>query len=369
MMPPLWHSGSFAVYMTPQDLPTPALLLDLEAFEANLVKMQAAATTAGKRLRPHAKAHKCLTIARRQCDAGAVGVSVATLAEMRLMTSEGIAVLLTTPVADRVKTDAVATMKKDGADIQVVVDHPMQVQLYSDSAEQAGVLLKVLVDLDVGDHRTGIPCDERAVELAREVDRSPGLLFAGLQAYSVSGSHTEGFQARKAHSHAALRQAVEVQRRLLDEGLDATTITGGSTGTWDIDMVIPEFTELQAGSYPLMDVAYRSIVGDDFRIALHVLTTVVSANQPDRVTVDGGFKAFATDRPFGPVPADVTGVRWEWAGDEHGFLHFESPSRPLSLGDKIRFIAPHTDPTVNLHDKIYAIRDDRIESAWPLKRA
>ncbi len=357
------------MYTTPNDLPTPALLLDLDAFETNLVKMQAAATTHGKRLRPHAKAHKCLTIARRQCEAGAVGVSVATLAEMRLMTSEGIGVLLTTPVADRVKTDAVATMKTDGADIQVVVDHPAQVQMYSDSAERAGVMLKVLVDLDVGDHRTGIPCDERAVRLAREVDRSPGLVFAGLQAYSVGGSHTEGFEERRAHSHAALGQAIEVQRRILDEGLDATSITGGSTGTWNIDLEIPEFSELQAGSYPLMDVAYRAIVGDDFRVALHVLTTVVSANHSDRVTVDGGFKAFATDRPFGPEPADLTGVRWEWAGDEHGFLHLESPSRAIALGDKIRFIAPHTDPTMNLHDKIYAIRDDRIEGAWPLKRA
>jgi D-serine deaminase-like pyridoxal phosphate-dependent protein len=230
-------------------------------------------------------------------------------------------------------------------------------------------MLKVLVDLDVGDHRTGIPCDERAVELARDVDRSPGLVFAGLQAYSVSGSHTEGFAARKAHSLGALRQAIEVQRRLLDEGLDATSITGGSTGTWNIDLEIPEFTELQAGSYPLMDVAYRSIVGDDFGIALLVLTTVVSASHPDRVTVDAGFKAFATHRPFGPEPADVRGVRWEWAGDEHGFLHLESPSASIALGDKLRFVAPHTDPTMNLHDKIYAIRDDRIEGVWPLKRA
>jgi D-serine deaminase-like pyridoxal phosphate-dependent protein len=230
-------------------------------------------------------------------------------------------------------------------------------------------MLQVLVDLDVGDHRTGIPCDERAVELAREVDRSPGLVFAGLQAYSVSGSHTEGFDARKAHSLGALRQAIEVRRRLLDEGLDATSITGGSTGTWNIDLEVPEFSELQAGSYPLMDAAYRAVVGDDFGIALHVLTTVVSASHPDRVTVDAGFKAFATDRPFGPEPADVTGIRWEWAGDEHGFLHLESPSASIALGDKLRFVAPHTDPTMNLHEKIYAIRDDRIEGVWPLKRA
>jgi D-serine deaminase-like pyridoxal phosphate-dependent protein len=357
------------VYTTPNDLPTPALLVDLDLFEANLVKMQAAATTAGKRLRPHAKAHKCLTIAERQCEAGAVGVAVATIAEMRLMTSGGIGVLLTTPVADRVKTDAIAMMRVDGADIQVVVDHPGQVRLYGDSAKKAGVMIKVLVDLDVGDHRTGIPCDERAIELAQEIERNRNLVFGGLQAYSVSGSHTEGFETRKARSRAALGQAVQVRRRLLDVGLDATTLTGGSTGTWNIDLEIPEFSELQAGSYPLMDVAYRRIIGDDFRVALHVLTTVISASHTDRVTVDGGFKAFATDRPFGPEPDGLTGVRWEWAGDEHGFLHIDSPPGPIALGDKIRFVAPHTDPTMNLHDRVYAIRDDRIEAMWPLKRA
>ena len=355
------------VKLSTRDLPTPALLLNLEHFEANILKMQTAVASAGKRLRPHAKAHKCVEIARRQMAAGAVGVSVATLAEIEWMAGRGIPVLLTTPVADTVKTDFIAGLVSTGADIQVVVDHPAQAAMYNRSANGAGVTLKVLLDLDVGDHRTGMPCDERAVQLAKTIASSNNLEFAGIQAYSVSGSHTPGFEARRQHSRRALGQAIEIQRALIASGLDARTLTGGSTGTWNVDLDIPEFTELQAGSYPLMDVAYRKIVGNDFAPAMRVLATVISVNHNDRVTVDAGFKAFATDRPFGPEPLDLSGVRWEWAGDEHGFLHLETPSRPVKLGDKIQFLAPHTDPTVNLHQRIHVIRNDVVEDVWVLK--
>jgi len=330
--------------------------------------MQAAVSRAGKQLRPHAKAHKCAEIARRQVEAGAAGVCAATITEMELMHSAGFSVLLTTPVASPLKTDRVAALARAGADVRVVVDHPDQVHLYQDSAVRAGVKLDVLVDLDIGDHRTGIPCDERAIQLARRVASSANLRLAGTQAYSVSGSHTEGWDARRIHSTTAIAQAIAVQKRLLDLGLDAHTLTGGSTGTWNIDTAIPEITEMQAGSYALMDVAYRRIGGADFAPAMTVLATVISCSHADRVTVDAGFKAFATDRPFGPEPLDLNGARWEWAGDEHGVLHLENVSRPVRLGDRVEFLAPHCDPTVNLYDRIYAARGEYLEAVWPLKR-
>ena len=351
------------------DLPTPALLVDLDEMESNIAKMQAAVSAAHKRLRPHAKAHKCVEIARRQVQAGAVGVCVATLPEMELMTAASIGVLLTTPIASVVKTNRVAAIVRGGADVRVVVDHPIQVKLYQESAARAGVTLSVLVDLDVGDHRTGIPCDERAIALAKDVAASPNLRFAGLQAYSVSGSHTEAWDARRAHSAAAIAQATPIQRQLLSQGLDATTLTGGSTGTFDIDLAIPEFTELQAGTYPLMDVAYGRIGGVPFAPAMTILATVVSASHESFVTVDAGYKSFATDRPFGPEAVGLQGVRWQWAGDEHGILHFENGSRTLQPGDRVEFVAPHCDPTVNLYDRIAACRGDCVEAVWPLKRA
>ena len=354
------HSSKF-------DLPTPALLVDLDRFESNLRKMQVAVTRSGKQLRPHAKAHKCVEIARRQVKAGAIGVCVATLSEMQWMNSAGFDVLLTTPVASRSKTDHIASLAKSGNNIRVVVDHPDQVRLYQDSAVRVGARIPVLVDLDIGDHRTGIPCDERAIALARQIAESSNLRFSGLQAYSVSGSHTEGDVERRDHSTLAIAQAIAIQRALLEAGFDARTLTGASTGTWNIDTTIPEVTEIQAGSYPLMDVAYRRIIGDDFEPAMTVLATVISASHPDRVTVDAGYKSFATDRPFGPDPVGLEGVRWQWGGDEHGILHLEKPSHAIRLGDQIEFIPPHCDPTVNLYDRIHATRGDRVVEVWPTK--
>jgi D-serine deaminase-like pyridoxal phosphate-dependent protein len=349
------------------DLPTPALLVDLDRFEANIRKMQSAISQAGKDLRPHAKAHKCVTIARRQKEQGAVGVCVATLAELEWMTGAGIGVLLTTPVASPIKSDSIAAKVREGADIRMVADHPFQVQMIQDSAARAGTSIPVLVDLDIGDHRTGIPCDERAVALARLISESRHLKFSGLQAYSVSGSHTEGNGNRFEHSTRAIAQAIAVQKELLASGLDARTLTGGSTGTWNIDTTIPEMTEIQAGSYPLMDAAYRRVIGSDFAPAMTVLTTVISASHPDRVTVDGGYKAFATDRPFGPEAVDLSGVHWQWGGDEHGILILENPSRTIRMGDHIEFVPPHCDPTVNLYDRIYAVHGELVEEVWPLK--
>jgi len=350
------------------DLPTPALVVNLDDLDSNLAKLQSAVSAAHKQLRPHAKAHKCVEIARRQVHAGAAGVCVATLAEMELMTTAGIGVLLTTPVASALKTDLIARWVHGDAHIRAVVDHPTQILLFQDSAAKAGVTIPLLVDLDVGDHRTGIPCDERAIDLALQVAASPNLRFAGLQAYSVSGSHTEGWEARRKHSTEAIGRAIPIQRELLSRGLDARTLTGGSTGTWDIDLAIPELTELQAGSYALMDVAYRKIGGVPFAPAMTILATVVSASHNGFVTVDAGYKSFATDRPFGPEAAGLSDVRWQWAGDEHGILHFENGAQTLKPGDRVEFLAPHCDPTVNLYDRIVACRGDRIEAVWPLKR-
>src|SRR6185295_3425257 len=172
-----------------------------------------------------------------------------------------------------------------------------------------------------------------------------------------------------AHSTAAIAKAIPIQDELLSLGLDASTLTGGSTGTWNIDLAIPELTELQAGSYALMDVAYARIGGVAFAPAMTILATVVSASHNTFVTVDSGYKSFATDRPFGPEAVGMQGVRWQWAGDEHGILHFENGSRTLSPGDRVEFLAPHCDPTVNLYDRIVACRGDRVEAVWPLKRA
>jgi D-serine deaminase-like pyridoxal phosphate-dependent protein len=373
-----------------QDLPTPALLLDLDAFEANIALMQAHITASGKHLRPHAKAHKCPEIARRQIAAGAVGVCVATVAEAELMGAAGIpSLLLTSPLADPLK---IARAVSTGA--QIVVDHPRQAQLYQEAAAESNKTIEVLVDLDIGDHRTGARPDD-ALELAQYIDRAPNLKLRGLQAYSVLGSHNGGFEGRKKVSTDGLAVAAHVFAHLRATGLNIDTLTGGSTGTWDIDSQIAALTEFQAGSYVLMDMAYAKEGVTAFRPALTVLATVVSANHRNVngtgwVTLDSGTKSFSTDRGYAPQPLAFPHATTRWGGDEFLYLElhpgpdqatsptgqtpsgaatYTSTDVPLpNLTDKLELIPPHCDPTANLYDRIHACRGDVVERVWPLKR-
>ncbi len=341
-----------------QQLPTPALLLDLEAFEANVARMASECAAAGKRLRPHAKAHKCPAISRRQIDAGARGICVATVAEAELMHSAGIRdLLLTSPVADPMKIERIV---RTGA--MVVVDHVKQVQWYQQAALASDVQLSVLVDLDVGDHRTGAASSDQALDIALAIDQASHLWLRGLQAYSVSGSHGADDDERQSISGGAFALAGVVKDLMGSHGLHTDVITGGSTGTWDVDLHLENVTEIQAGSYALMDLAYRKL-GIDFRQALTVLATVISANHADFVTVDAGFKAFSTDRPFGPEPVGLEGATYRWGGDEFGYV---DGRHGLRLGSKIEFVPPHCDPTVNLYDRIYVCRGSEVEAMWPV---
>lgn len=337
------------------DLPTPALLLDRDVFEANLRRMADFAARAGKKLRPHAKAHKCVEIARRQIGMGAVGVCVATVNEAELMVRSGIAdVLLTSPIADRLKCERVAAL---GGAVAVVVDHAEQVELYAGTRAE----LDVLIDLDVGDHRTGVAPGEPALELARLIRSKPNLTFTGLQAYSVRASHMAD---RAEFSTETLHHASTTKQLLESSGIEVREITGASTGSYSEDASLPYITELQAGSYALMDVAYARIGRKEFGHALTVLATVVSANHQDRVTVDAGFKAFATDRTFGPEVQGLEGARFEWAGDEFGYVFADRARCRIELGDRLRFIPPHCDPNVNLYDRIYVCRGNKVEDVW-----
>lgn len=169
-----------------------------------------------------------------------------------------------------------------------------------------------------------------------------------------------------------MASALETFVRLRQLGMPVEIMSGGSTGTYNIDTELEGMTELQVGSYIFMDVDYRRIGGkggpvyDDFAPSLTVLATVISKNYPDRATVDAGLKAFATDRAFGPEIKDVTGVGYRFMGDEHGILSLDNPSREIRVGDRLEFIVPHCDPSVNLYDRIYGVRSDQVESVWPI---
>jgi 3-hydroxy-D-aspartate aldolase len=363
-------AGADVVGAPKTELPTPALVLDLDRFEANVARLSAHAAATGKRLRPHAKTHKCVAIARRQQAAGAIGVCVATVPEAEVMARGGIGgILLASPLASPGKARRIAELSREHT-VTVAVDHPDAVAAYQHAADAAGTTLDVLVDLDLGDGRTGATSAEAALRLGEAVTRSSRLRLRGLQGYSGGSSHVRGFAARRDHSLAALAPIVALKQRFAAAGLPADILSGGSTGTWDIDATVPEVTELQCGSYVAMDAEYQGIGGpagdvfDAFAPALGVLVTVVGTNHAGRATVDGGFKAFATDRPIGPVCRDLPGVTYRFRGDEFGILSWADGPPPVQRGDRVELIPPHCDPTVNLYDRIHACRGDRVEAVW-----
>jgi D-serine deaminase-like pyridoxal phosphate-dependent protein len=352
------------------DLSTPCLLLDLDRFESNLDEMRRFLTPRGIALRPHAKTHKCVNIARRQIQRGAIGISVATIAEAEVMAHAGIrGLLLTAEMVGEPKVARLIQLAKNATDIMVVVDHPSNVRELQEAAAKAGVRLGVLIDLDIGQNRTGVEPGEPALRLARVIADSKNLELKGICAYAGHVAHVTGFEARAASATRAIEKAISTRDLLVRNGHKLNIVSGASTGTYNIDSDLKAFTELQSGSYVFMDVEYRRIGGksgavyEDFAPALTVLATVIHRSG-NKAIVDAGLKAFATDRPFGPELMDVTGVRYEFAGDEHGRLILESPSREVRLGDKLRFVPPHCDPTVNLYDRFYCVRGDVIEDEW-----
>jgi D-serine deaminase-like pyridoxal phosphate-dependent protein len=353
------------------DVPSPALLLDLDAFEANVAAMAGFVTGRGKALRPHAKTHKCPEIARRLIAAGAVGACTAKLGEAEVLADHGIGgLLVTTAVVGPGKLARAAELAGRAPDTIVVADDRGQVATLNEAAGDAGVRLRVAVDLYFG--RTGVPPGDPAREVARAIDRAPHLAFAGLQAYDATASHTRGYEARRARTMATMAQAVATRQLIEADGIACPLVSAGSTGSYRVDAEIAGLTELQPGSFIFMDSDYAAIGGDDggdrygdFRAALTVVTTVVSVHG-DEAIVDGGYKAFATDRPFTPVPVGRPDLTYAWAGDEHGRVDMRRADRRLAVGDRVEFHPPHCDPTVNLYDRIHALRGDAVEAEWAI---
>ncbi len=355
-----------------EDVPTPALLIDVARMELNLAKMAAHAEERGISLRPHTKTHKCPLLAQRQMELGAVGVCCAKVSEAEVMVEAGIGeVLITSPVVTDDKIGRVVALSKQSPEVTLVVDNRAAAERLHEAAVAESVTQRVLVDLDVGTRRTGVATGEPALELARTIDGLPNLDLRGLQAYAGHLMHVHGHAERQARSLEALEAAVETRRLIEADGISVSVLSGGGTGTWDIDSEVDGMTDLQVGSYLFMDEQYLRIGGrngdvfDDFETSLFVQVTAISQPVPELITTDGGYKAFASDADR-PQLADVGGVVYGWGGDEHGILRIADAPRPVQLGDRLRCITPHCDPTVNLYDVYYPVRDGRVEELWPI---
>jgi 3-hydroxy-D-aspartate aldolase len=352
-------------------LATPALLLDLDAFDRNIAKLAAKASSARLRVRPHAKTHKCTRIAAAQMQAGAIGISVATLREAETMIEAGILeVLVTSPIAGATKIERLVALLARCPQLTIVVDNPRAIRDLSAAVARAGLRLRVLIDLDVGMHRTGVSNLDDVARLIDLVSKSDGLSFAGLQCYSGFVQHIAGITERGQAYESHLRGLEGVISALSRQGIAPAIVSGGGTGTFEIDTTHGLFTECQPGSYALMDSQYRDVKlfrdePQPFDIALFVLGTVVSNNLPGFVTVDVGVKSFATDGPRPLLHAGApSGTAYEFCGDEFGRLRFAEGSETLELGSTVEFVAPHCDPTVNLHDAFHCVRGDVLIDIW-----
>ena len=355
---------------------TPALVVDLDAFERNLVRMAEAVAAAGVRLRPHAKTHKSPLIARRQIALGAVGACCQKVSEAEILVDGGIDdVLVSNQVVGAGKLERLAALARRAA-LAVCVDDAGNARDLSAAAVRAGAEIGVLVEIDVGAGRCGVAPGADAVRLGALVAALPGLRFAGLQAYQGAAQHLRGADERR----AAIGRAGELTSRtvamLADQGLDCETVAGAGTGTFEIEAASGIWNELQAGSYIFMDADYaRNRVADGgpfttFEHALFVFATVMSHPTTGRAVLDAGLKALA----FDSGPPEVfgrAGVVYDGASDEHGVLALDGSNAVLGIGDKLLLVPGHCDPTVNLHDWYVGVRGLGTESAlveevWPV---
>ena len=354
-------------------LPTPALTIDLDIFDRNIAKMQSHLNTAGLGLRCHTKMHKSPIIARKQIAAGAIGVCCATISEAEVMLAGGITkILITSPVVTDDKILRLLAMCQKSSEVEIVVDYIQGADRISELAGEMKLNIGVLVDLDPGMGRTGIEPGQKALELVRHIGEAcPNLTFNGLQMYIGNCMHVQGFEKRRDKYLHLISKGIETKELLESNGIQVPVFSGGGTGTYDIDAELGALTDLQAGSYAFMDVEYRDIGGQgtetfvDFEPSLFSLVTAISKPQERLITVDAGIKCLATDTGY-PEFRDVEGATYHFGGDEHGIIQLNNSSRQINLGDRLSVITPHCDPTVNLYDYYYPYRQGMVTEIWPI---
>ncbi len=352
----------------------PALLLDVDALEHNIATMAARARQAGINLRPHSKGGKCIEIARMQAEAGAIGICCTTLGEAEVMSAAGLpGILITSPATTPNMIARLLAIVARSPDAMIVTDSIDNVEALSSAARTSGATLRVIVEFDVGQGRTGARTVEDAVAVAKAVDKAAGLTFAGLQAYYGHLQHIAGFADRKSAASAQMARIVSVIEALRTASLPPAIVTGGGTGTFDIDCRQGLFTEIQAGSYIFMDREYCEIdlTGDPsrpaYRASLFVAAAVVSRNEPALLIVNAGYKSFATEggmplvlEPRLPDPV------YRLMGDEHGGISCSDTEGLPRIGDIIQFLTPHCDPTINLYDRYHCFRGGAFVGTWPI---
>jgi D-serine deaminase-like pyridoxal phosphate-dependent protein len=357
--------------MREDEIDTPALILDLEVFEANLAHMAAMLAPTGARLRAHAKTHKSPVIAHLQAASGAIGQCVQKVGEAEILAWGGVPdILVSNEVVGPTKLARLAALARITR-IAMCADDAAQVAAIAAAAESAGTRMAVLVEIDVGAGRCGVAPGPEAVALARHIAASPHLIFGGLQAYHGSAQHLRHPEQRR----AAISEAIEASRRTVEQlrqqGLACPIVGGGGTGTFALEAASGVYTEIQAGSYIFMDADYSRNLDSagqgitTFGQSLFVLSTVMSTSRPGAAVVDAGLKALAVDSGM-PLVWQRPDLEYVSASDEHGKITVPSEAEAPKIGEKLRLVPGHCDPTVDRHDWYVGVRSGRVECLWPV---
>ncbi|MGO4814377.1 DSD1 family PLP-dependent enzyme [Cupriavidus sp. 2MCAB6] len=358
---------------------TPALVLDLDAFERNLAQMQQAADKAGVQLRPHAKAHKCPDIALAQIARGAAGICCQKVSEALPFVQAGVRdIHISNEIAGQAKAALLARMALD-ARISVCVDDARQVATLATAAAQAGSHIGVFVEIDVGQGRCGVADAPAALRLVEAIRAHAQLEFRGLQAYHGGIQHVRDYAARRQAAADAAARTAAIVAGLAEAGVACATVTGGGSGSVEFDLASGVYTEIQPGSYIFMDADYgRNDYSGTLRfehslfIATAVMSVAAATRPAPRVVLDAGLKSMAVDSGL-PLVWDGDGpsrtVAYVAANDEHGILEPLSGGNGADLpglGTQVLLVPGHCDPTLNLYDEIVGVRKGLVSLVWPV---
>lgn len=353
------------------EIDTPSLILDIDIFNENLLKMRDFAAAHGKKLRPHAKTHKCPEIAHRQIKCGnCIGICAAKLSEAERLADHNINdILITSPVTAPWKIMRAADLNKRINNLQITVDNHEQIKLLANAA--ADKKIHVLIDVDPEMGRTGVAFNE-VVSFGKFIAQFPQLVLDGVQCYAGHLQHIKNLTERTKESSRLMKKGAEVFNELKKIIPTCQIFTGTGTGTSLADVLIPEVTDIQVGSYCMMDTEYLGIEFGDiqYRPALRIISSVISANHAGNATIDAGTKAVyvTPDAPPKVIANDKLrhDIKYSWDfGDEHGHLMFP-PEISMKAADRVEMVVSHCDPTVNLFDELLIVKNGKIIDRWDI---
>ena len=347
------------------DIETPALLVDLDVMERNLDTMARFFCNRPAKLRPHFKNHRVLELAARQMELGAIGITCARLWQAERLANFGIRdILIANEIAGQEPVARFAELSRE-VPVIVAVDNPKVVADMARCARNSKAEVNVVVDVDLGLKRCGVPPGEPAAELAKLVVES-GLKFRGVMGYEGHLQSRPPGPEKQRVVNEAMQALVQTKALIESYGIPAGIVSCGGTGDYSIAGAFPGVTENQAGSYLLMDNWYAPVVSD-FQVALSVLATVISKTGAERLVVDAGCKVISGERGL-PSVKGLPGLAVKALHAEHAPIEIQDPAVAVEVGDKIEMAVQYHDGTVNLHRRMYGIRNGEVERVFTIEQ-